>query len=63
MKSREEVIEEMCKHYREDYLEDKKPGDPSWARGMTEKDREGLRKTMDQLYDKIISHYEKGNKT
>lgn len=62
MKNREEVIEDMCLHYREDYLVDKKPDDPSWVRGMTEKDREGLRKTMAELYDRVISHYEKSNK-
>ena len=62
MKNREEVIEDMCLHYREDYLVDKDPADPSWVRGMTEKDREGLRKTMAELYDRVISHYEKSNK-
>ena len=62
MKNREEVIEEMCKHYREDYLIDKKPNDPTWVRGMTDKEREGLRKTMEGLYDKVISHYERKSK-
>lgn len=61
MKNREEVIEEMCKHYREDYLVDRNPDDPTWVRGMTDKEREGLRKTMAELYDKVISYYERGS--
>ena len=58
MKTREEIIEEMCKHYREDYLENKRPEDPAWIRGMTDKEREGLRRTMSELYDKVISRYD-----
>lgn len=59
MKNRNEVIEEMCQHYREDYLVDKRPDDPTWVRGMTEKEREGLRKTMGELYDKVMTYYDK----
>lgn len=58
MKKREEIIEEMCRHYREDYLEERKSSDPPWVRGLTTDERENLRKVMSNLYDKIMSHYE-----
>lgn len=52
----------MCQTYRHDYGLDKDPNDPSWVAGMTQQEREGLYRTMEQLYEHhikpIVNHYE-----
>lgn len=61
MKSKEEIITEMCYTYRHDYGLDKDPNDPSWVAGMTQLEREGLYRTMEQLYEHhikpLVDHY------
>lgn len=62
MKSKHEIVTEMCYTYRHDYGLNKDPNDPSWVAGMTEQEREGLYRTMSQLYEHhiqpIVEHYE-----
>jgi hypothetical protein len=55
MKSREEIITDMCYTYRHDYGLNKDPNDPSWIAGMTEAERKGLWQTMAQIYDNTIA--------
>ena len=55
MKSREEIITDMCHAYRNDYGLDKDPNGPSWIMGMTETERKGLWQTMSQIYDNDIA--------
>jgi hypothetical protein len=63
MKSKEEVVTDMCYTYRHDYGIDKDPKGPSWVAGMTKQEREMLYKTMEQIYDNnlapVINHYQK----
>jgi hypothetical protein len=54
MKSREEIITDMCYTYRHDYGLDKDPNDPSWLSGMTPDERKGLWETMAQIYDNDV---------
>jgi hypothetical protein len=54
MKTREEIIMDMCYTYRHDYGLDKDPNDPSWLSGMTPDERKGLYDTMAQIYDNDI---------
>ena len=54
MKSREEIITDMCYTYRHDYGLNKYPNDPSWLSGMTPDERKGLYNTMAQIYDNNI---------
>jgi hypothetical protein len=54
MKTREEIIMDMCYTYRHDYGLDKDPNDPSWLSGMTPDERRGLYETMAQIYDNDI---------
>ena len=51
MKTREEIITDMCMTYRHDYGLDKLPGDPPWTAGMTPDERKGLYTTMSQIYE------------
>jgi len=55
MKSREEVITDMCYTYRNDYGLDKDPKGPSWIKGMTKAERNGLWQTMAHIYDNDIA--------
>ena len=55
MKTREEIITDMCYAYRHDYGLDKDPNDPSWLSGMTPDERKGLWETMAQIYDNDIA--------
>lgn len=57
MKSREETIDEICLQYREDFNINKLPTDPSWVKGMTDEERNGLRKTIASLYDNVMQYY------
>ncbi len=54
MKSREEIITDMCYTYRHDYGLDKLPSDPPWTAGMTPDERKGLYNTMSQIYEHNI---------
>lgn len=55
MKTREEIINDMCMTYRHDYGLDKLPGDPPWTAGMTPEERKGLYATMSQIYEHNIA--------
>jgi hypothetical protein len=61
MKTKEEVIHDMCLTYRHDYGLRKLEGEPNWTSGMTEQDAKMLYKTMEQIYNNniepIIDHY------
>ena len=63
MKSKEEIITEMCHTYRNDYGLDRDPNGPSWVAGMTQEEREGLYRTMSQLYEHhiqpLVEYYDK----
>jgi hypothetical protein len=54
MKSKEEIITDMCYTYRHDYGLAKDPSDPSWVAGMTPDERKGLFNTMKQIYENNI---------
>lgn len=53
--TKEEVIHNMCMTYRHDYGLDKDPNDPPWVSGMTKDERQGLYKTMEQIYNHNIA--------
>jgi len=55
MKSREEIISDMCYTYRQDYGLDKDPTGPPWLSGMTPDERKGLYNTMAQIFDNNIA--------
>jgi hypothetical protein len=59
MKTREQIILDMCYTYRHDFGLNKNPNDPSWVAGMTEVERQGLYKTMEQIFDNNIAPYMK----
>ena len=54
MKSKEEIITDMCYTYRHDYGLDKDPSSPSWCAGLTSEERRGLYNTMVQIYENNI---------
>ena len=54
MKTRDEIIHDMCVSYRSDYELRKSPADPPWLAGMTDKERQGLRRTMATIFDNNI---------
>lgn len=53
--NKHDIITDMCMTYRHDYGLTKRPEDPPWVAGMTEADRLGLYRTMEQLYDHHIA--------
>ena len=53
---RDQVIREMCLSYRPDYDIVKLPTDPPWLVGMTDFERQGLWRTMADIYDTEIKH-------
>lgn len=61
MKSKEQIIHDMCMTYRHDYGLRKQPNDPPWTTGMTEEDAKMLYKVMEQIYNNdiepVINHY------
>lgn len=63
IKSKEEIIHDMCMTYRHDYGLRKKSTDPTWTAGMTEEDAKMLYKTMEQIYTNdiqpLLNHYNK----
>jgi hypothetical protein len=62
MKSKEEIIYDMCMTYRHDYGLRKLPSDPPWTAGMTEADAKSLYKVMEQIYNNdiapMLKHYD-----
>ena len=63
--TKNEIITDMCMTYRHDYGLTRRPEDPPWVAGMTDEERLGLYKTMEQIYDNCIAplmtEYEKLN--
>ncbi len=61
MKTKEQIIHDMCMTYRHDYGLRKQDNDPPWTAGMTEQDAKMLYKTMEQIYtnniEPIIDYY------
>ena len=55
MKTRDEIITDMCYTYRHDYGLNRSESDPTWVAGMTQSEREGLWRTMAQIYDNNIA--------
>jgi hypothetical protein len=55
MKSREEIISDMCYTYRHDYGLNKDPNGPPWLLGMTPDERKGLYNTMAKIFDNNIA--------
>ena len=54
----------MCYTYRHDYGLNRRDDDPPWVAGMTQKEREGLWRTMAQIFDNNIApHMEIKNDT
>ena len=51
MKTREEIIHDMCMSYRSDYDLNRSATDPPWVAGLTPKERMGLWRTMEQIYN------------
>ncbi len=45
----------MCYTYRHDYGLDKQPDDAPWVAGMTQSQRDGLWRTMAQIFDNDIA--------
>ena len=54
MKTKEEIIHDMCMTYRHDYGLRKEPSDPPWVAGMTEDDAKSLYRVMEQIYNNDI---------
>lgn len=52
--NREEIITNMCMTYRHDYGLHKEDNEPPWTCGMTRSEREGLWRTMAQIFDNNI---------
>lgn len=51
MKTREQIITDMCYTARHDYGLDKHPDDMPFVAGMTQRERESLYRDMMQLFD------------
>lgn len=54
MKSKEEIVTDMCQTYRPDFNLDKDPNGPPWVAGMTMFERRMLRLVMEQIYDEHV---------
>lgn len=54
MKTKEEIIHDMCMTYRHDYGLRKSDTDPPWVAGMTESDSKSLYRVMEQIYTNEI---------
>lgn len=57
MKTKEEIITSMCYTYRHDYGLTRGDTDPSWVAGMTDEERKGLYRTMEQIFNNSIAPY------
>ena len=55
METREQIIKNMCMTYRHDFGLERLPTDPPWQCGLTKQEREGLIRTMSQIYDNDIA--------
>lgn len=55
MKTRDEIITDMCYTYRHDYGLNRSDDAPPWVAGMTDSEREGLWRTMAQIFDNNIA--------
>jgi hypothetical protein len=62
VKTKEQVIYDMCMTFRHDYGLRKLPSDPAWVAGMTEQDAKMLYNSMEQVYtnnvEPILKYYE-----
>ena len=54
MKTKEQIITDMCCTFRHDYGLRKEEGDKSWSSGMTEQEAIMLYKQMEQIYNNDI---------
>lgn len=50
----DKLIYDMCMTYRHDFGLNKDPNDPPWVAGMTDIERQGLIKTMRQIFENNI---------
>ena len=50
----DKLIYDMCMTYRHDFGLNKDPDDPPWVAGMTDIERQGLIKTMRQIFENNI---------
>lgn len=50
----DKLIYDMCMTYRHDFGLNKEPDDPPWVAGMTDIERQGLIKTMRQIFENNI---------
>ena len=61
MKTKEQIITDMCYTYRHDFRLRKEEGDKSLSSGMTEQEAKMLYKQMEQIYNNdiepILEHY------
>lgn len=57
MKTREEIITNMCFTWRHDFGLHKDPDDSKCAAGMTQEERENLWLTMAQIFENDIAPY------
>jgi len=57
---RDQTILEMCKSYRSDYDLKKSDTDPPWLLGLTDRERQGLWRTMAAIYDAEIATIKHG---
>ena len=67
MKSKEQIIHDMCMTFRHDYGLRKGPDDGPLSSGMTEQDAKMLYNSMEQIYNNniepILKYYEDKNET
>jgi hypothetical protein len=57
MKTREQIITNMCLTYRHDFGLDRGTDDPPWVAGMTNDERMHLWNQMAQIFDNEIAPY------
>ncbi len=57
MKTREQIITNMCLTYRHDFGLTREPDSPPWEAGMTNDERMGLWNQMAQIFDNDIAPY------
>ncbi len=57
MKTREQIITNMCLTYRHDFGLDRGADEPPWVAGMTNDERMHLWNQMAQIFDNDIAPY------
>jgi hypothetical protein len=61
----DKLIYDMCMTYRHDFGLNKEPDDPPWVAGMTHIERQGLIKTMRQIFENnikpLLNDYKNGD--